>query len=79
MGELVCFQQCPQSINASSILIEFEQLGQKKKNEEEQKTKKQKIEQPWTLAYSLVLQTMSFPLSFYLVWTNWLSLQNDAM
>jgi hypothetical protein len=46
MGELVCFQQCPQSINASSILIEFEQLGQKKKNEEEQKTKKQKIEQP---------------------------------
>jgi hypothetical protein len=35
----------------------------KENNEEEQKTKRQKNEQPWTLAYTLVLQTMSFPLS----------------
>ncbi len=34
---------------------------------------------PWTLGYILVLQTMSSPLNCFLVWTNWCSLQNDAM
>jgi hypothetical protein len=33
-----------------------------------------KNEQPWTLAYILVLQTTSSPLSFFLV-----PIQNDAM
>jgi hypothetical protein len=40
------------------------------------KRQKWKNEQPWTLAYTLVLQTMC---SLVLVQTNWFSLQNDAM
>ncbi len=64
MRELVCSQQCPWSINVSFIFTEFEQQEEKK---------------PWTLGYILVLQTMSSPLNCFLVWTNWCSLQNDAM
>jgi hypothetical protein len=45
--------QCPQSIDVSSIHIEFEQQGLKKPMK---KTKKQINEQPWTLANTLVLQ-----------------------
>jgi hypothetical protein len=43
MGELVCFQQYPQSINVPSILTKFEQQGYKKtmkKNRKKQKMKK---------------------------------------
>ncbi len=50
MRELVCSQQCPPSIDVSSIFIEFEQQEEKK---------------PWTLAYILVLQTMSSPLNCF--------------
>jgi hypothetical protein len=55
MGELLCFQQCLQSIDVSSILIEFEQC----------KKIKWKNEQPWTLGYTLVLQTVSSCLSCF--------------
>jgi hypothetical protein len=41
----------------SSILIEFEQQGSKKT----MRKKKQKNEQPWSLAYTLILQTMNSP------------------
>jgi hypothetical protein len=44
-----------------SIFTEFEQQGIKKTVK---KNKKAKNEQPWTLAYNLVLQSMNFPLSF---------------
>jgi hypothetical protein len=46
-----------------------------------EKNNKQKHEQPWTLTYILVLQTMSFPLSSFFFWfqTNWFSFQNDVM
>jgi hypothetical protein len=46
-----------------------------------EKSKKQKNEQPWTLAYTLVLQTMSYPLSsfFFFGLDQLVSLQNDAM
>jgi hypothetical protein len=44
------------------------------------KATKQRNEQPWTIASTLVLQTMSLPLSsFFVVQTSWFSLQNDAM
>jgi hypothetical protein len=56
----------------SSILTKFEH-----KNNNE---KMQKNEKPWTLDYTLVLQTLSSPLSlFFLVHTNYFSLQNDGM
>jgi hypothetical protein len=45
-----------------SIFTKFEQRGNKKKRK---KKKKKKNEQPWILAYTLVLQTMSYPLSFF--------------
>jgi hypothetical protein len=48
----------------SSILIEFEQKRIKENNKK--KDKKQINEQPWTLVYTLVLQIMSSPLSFFL-------------
>ncbi len=45
-----------------------------------EKSEKQKNEQPWTLAYTLVLQTMSSPLSFFCGSRPiWFSLQNYAM
>jgi hypothetical protein len=53
-------QQCPQSINVSSILTKFEQEGFFLK-----KRKKQRNEQPWTLVYTLILQTMSCPFKCY--------------
>jgi hypothetical protein len=48
-----------------------------KKNNE--KCKKQKNEQPWTLAYTLILQTMSSSLSFFKNLEQLVSLKNDAM
>jgi hypothetical protein len=41
------------------------------------KKKKNKEKQNWTLAYTLVLQIMSYKL-FFLVRTNWFSFQNDT-
>jgi hypothetical protein len=46
----------------------------------EKRKKNVKNEQPWTLTYILVLQTMSSLLTFFKkIQTNWFSLQNDAM
>jgi len=36
---LVCYQQCPQSINLSSILIKFEQQRKKKPIKKDKKEK----------------------------------------
>jgi len=41
----------------------------KKKGKKNCKKKKKKHEQPWTLIYTLVLQTMSFPLSSFFWFT----------
>jgi hypothetical protein len=73
MGEL---QQYTQSI----VCIPFSQnLNNKDKKKQWEKTKKQKNEQPWTLGYTLVFQIMSFLLSVFYFGPNQLvSLQNDA-
>jgi hypothetical protein len=59
--------------NMSSIFTKFEQQGLKKNNEKkkQKKQKNKKNEQPWTLTYTLILQTMSSLVSsFFLVRTN---------
>jgi hypothetical protein len=56
------------------MLFFLQNLSNKGKAKQWKREKKQRNEQPWTLVYILVLQTMSFPLS-----TNWFSLQNDTM
>jgi hypothetical protein len=71
MRELLCFQQCPQSIACFPFSHNFSTKGLKKQWGKK-KSKKQQNEQPWTLAYILVLQTMSSPLnSFFLGPNNW--------
>jgi hypothetical protein len=40
MGEMMCFQQYPQSINVPSILTKFEQQGYKKTMKKEKKKSK---------------------------------------
>ncbi len=66
--ELMCFQQCPQSIAC------LHRISTRVKTNSGKKTKKIKNEQPWTLAYIWVLQTMSSPLSFFFFLTNLFSL-----
>jgi hypothetical protein len=52
-------------------------VEKKKKNKE---AKNLNNEQPWTLTYTSILQTMSSPLSsLFWVQTNWYPLQNDVM
>jgi hypothetical protein len=63
MGELGCSQQCLQSIKASSTLTRFEQWGLKKNNEKNKKNKE--MSKPWTISYTLVLQSMSSRLSLF--------------
>jgi hypothetical protein len=59
------------------MFSKFEQQGQKKIME---RNKKERNWQPWTLVYTLVFQTMSFPLNiFFFIQTNWVSFQNGAM
>ncbi len=66
MGEMMCFQQYPQSINVPSILTKFEQQGYKKTmKKEKKKSKIWRNEQPWTLTYTLSLQTMGSTLSYF--------------
>jgi hypothetical protein len=59
----------------SSILTEFEQQRFLKNSEKN----KQRNEQPWTLAYTLVLQIMSSPLSSFKNPDQLVSLQNNVM
>jgi len=73
MGGLVCSQQYAQSIQCFSFSHNLSNKGKKIKS-------KKSNEQPWTLAYTLVLQTLSSPLIlFSFVRTNKFFLQNDAM
>jgi hypothetical protein len=70
MRELVCFQQCPQSIAFHSHII----LAPRVKENNGKKGKKQQNEQRWTLAYTLVFQTMSSPsLKLFFFWSNQLA------
>jgi hypothetical protein len=55
MGGLVCFQQYAQSIEYFSFSHNLSNKGKKIKS-------KKSNEQPWTLAYTLVLQALSSPL-----------------
>jgi hypothetical protein len=54
-------------------------LSNKDEKKQWKKIKTKKMNKPWTLPYTLVLQGISFPLSFFFFDTNWFSLQNDAM
>jgi len=74
---LVCYQQCPQSINLSSILIKFEQQRKKKPIKKDKKKKKWATLDP-SLHFGSPNHELSFKL-FILVQTNWFSLQNDAI
>jgi hypothetical protein len=61
-----------------SIFIKFEQQGGKTNNEKK-KQNKWRNEQPCTLTYTLILQTMSFHLSSCFLSKPISFLQNDAM
>jgi hypothetical protein len=58
---IVCFQQCLQSIT----FLPFSHISTTKVFKNNGKSKKWRIYQPWTLTYTLVFQTMSFPLSSF--------------
>jgi hypothetical protein len=46
MGELVCSQQCPQSIKASSTLTQFKQRGLEENSEKNKKNKEMSSLEP---------------------------------
>jgi hypothetical protein len=68
MGKLVCSQQCLQSIT----FLPFSQNLSNKDKKNSEKKQKMKNEQPWTLTYTSVFQTMSSPLTFFFVGLDYL-------
>jgi hypothetical protein len=54
-GRVSVFPTTSSIHSMSFILIEFEEQGKKSGKEQRKKTKKQRNEEPWILAYTLVL------------------------
>jgi hypothetical protein len=62
MVEMVCSQQCPQSTECLPFSQNLSNKGRKeivKMRQKKKQTNKQTNGQPWTLTYTLVLQTLS--------------------